>query len=392
MGAKRFGALVTAALLVAGACTDHHPATTAPATTAPAPSSSVLAEPSTAEEVVVDAGPELVPEHLGTLPNEGVAFEDPHQGVVLVGLDGRTLGHLPDLMLYDNPGPAGPLLMRPSTGRTIYRLDPGAHALVRAVGFEEVHIPLAYGAAIVSYEAATPGGAALERPGHKTVGVYGGVSGDYTVANDRDIVSWSFADETVTHAIDLRTGETRSLSSRCEVADRHGERWYLICVRPATGDRDAAPAQGAPVMSSIEVMVGSSRPTVVAASPVTLGADGAWVGGTWTSAAVSPDGAHLLAEQAGDCDSQSTYLMTTSGGDLTSVGTIFHAPTSLGADGLGWTLAGDAVVAIPPRPACKAGGSSGLFLIRPGGEPRRIHALPDPTFAPIVLMWQPLLK
>ncbi|MBV8959340.1 MAG: hypothetical protein JO087_11255, partial [Actinobacteria bacterium] len=121
--------------MLVAACTTKSSSSTAPTTSSTTATSAVtvgtVAENTDISAPPIAAGATLTPEHLGALPKEGVAIGDDKQGVVLVGLDGRTLGHLLGFTLYDNPDAGGSLIVRPSLGRTIYRLEPGARALAR---------------------------------------------------------------------------------------------------------------------------------------------------------------------------------------------------------------------------------------------------------------------
>ena len=62
---------------------------------------------------------------------------------------------------------------------------------------------------------------------------------DFVVAHDRDLITILGQDRTM--VFDVRTHRRSAIPSSCEVADRHGSRWLLLChkgdAQPDSQDR-----------------------------------------------------------------------------------------------------------------------------------------------------------
>lgn len=402
MRGTRFCSLVVAGAVLAAACTKATPGTSRSATPTTTSSStapvgeSPASTASTGPPAPLRLGPLLTRAHLGHVPSEGVAFAvgQYSDGVALMGLDGHVIGHLEDaqLALYDVP--AGPLVIRNST--VGYLLEPGASKFVNVRTGETERIPLAYGAELGYNAVRSPGSAWVEQHG-RTVLELGssGFGTEFTVANDRDIVTLTVygtkQDPGSHRAFDLRTDTFRSIPGPCEVADRHGQSWYLVCQRPLTVDPNAS-ADTTPRGASIEVMTAGSSPRVLFGEPVARAPNGAGATGQWVGAYVSPDGRELVAQWSGECEAQAVYFGRTNGGTLTPLGALLGAPPSLEATVAGWTLEGQAVVLVPSKPGCGEQGIAGIYLVRPDGKPKRIYAIGEGQDIGPIALWQPALE
>lgn len=124
---------------------------------------------------------------------------------------------------------------------------------------------------------------------------------------------------------------------------------------------------GAPNPGRFVVVSGGGRPqTLSVAAPTPIG--------HWRWAAVSPDGATILAEWSAECEVPLAFLVPASGGRPRPA-----FASDAASQAFGWTVDGRAIVSLLTRTPCSGrNGKPGLYLVAPGGQRVRVGA-PRPS-------------
>lgn len=310
----------------------------------------------------LDIGPALDPDE-ARLPDEGIAVEVASR-VVLVGMDGRVHGHLPGFSIHqDIVSTAGPLRLRQDD--RYYVLADGTLREVPIVG-GYLSDPLAYDAELAAFVVADPGHNVVRRGGRELFDVGNNLGTRISVSYDRDLVADG------DRALDLRTGKFHDLPEGCDVGDRHGPRWYLLC-------DDVVRAGDLPAVSA-GVLLRPPHPGS---------------GGHWRKAMVSPDGKRLLLQWSGECEVQEVFFAAGNGtGTLESLGSRLGAHEgAVMAEAYGWTADGRAVVATPAEPGCGQGlPQPGVYVVGTGRPARPVYPLPPSASGAQMAMWSPALR
>jgi hypothetical protein len=318
---QRIGAMVAAVSVFAAVVAvvsrpDRHPARVAIGSSA----SSAAPDAGPTVPAGFDVGPLLDPEHLGMLPDRGVALQfGLSSTVVLIALDGRVIGHLDGFDLYPkvltNPllHGAGPLALG--------RGDQTAVLAGLSTDRRLVDVPGRAGAQPLT------GGAVLEpglaKGGRSTLHLVDGnvidiELGVLDVSADRRWVTSRQSSETAYTggtAYDASTGNTVRFDSDCFVGHDSSSGRVDVC-------HDMIRVNG------LEI----GKPGAV---------------GHWAGAQLSDDGSMLLAQFSGECEAQSAWFVPLTGAD--------HQPRLAGppgtewdSAGLGWLPDGRAVVSYGP--------------------------------------------
>ena len=294
-----------------------------------------------------DIGPVLDPEHLGSLPDRGIALQfGVSQTVVLIALDGRVIGHLDGFDLFPR-AISNPLL----TGAGPLALGRATQTMVLQGAASDRRLAATPGAALAQPLA---GGAVLEpSPGKgatSTLRLADGSSitvefGALSVSVDRRWVTTRLVDAAQQGyssgiAYDVLTGQRVQFDSDCFVAHDSAFGRVDVC-------HD------------------------------TIGVNGLQIGkpgdlGHWAGAQVSDDGSMLLAQFSGECEAQSAWFVPLAGAD--------HQPRLAGppgtewdSAGLGWLPDGRAVVSYGPGVCGTAlPDGPGVYIVSTTGE---LHAL-----------------
>lgn len=285
------------------------------------------------------------------LPDEGVALEL-ERGVVLLSLDGSELGELPGFRISGfSPSVPGPVLLEEGTDRHFHLLDQ-SRILPRPIVDEEIVLPMPHGNHLAANALRDPGGSEIRRDGRQVFELGSTMTGNPAVAHDRDLVSRESFDDNTNRAYDLRTGKIDELPRGCEVADRHGERRYLLCEGTVRAGDAGDP--------SPSVLFGPRRGV-----------------GRWVKAMVSPDGKDVLLEWWAECEVPLVFTGSSTGGALRS---LFEEKQ---ATALGWTEDGRTVV-MGMSSECGAGVRPGLYV-----DEELVYAIPPGTSVRAAAMWAP---
>lgn len=342
-------------------------------TSSPSPS------PSRSSPSPIEKGAALDPNHLPELPSEGIAIGTEDDTIVLVGLDGKVLGHLAgfEMMGSGIPGP-----LRVTKQDQVFSLEPRSTSLKTASAERE---PLAYGAEIVrTIQDKMVSGGTIERGG-KVLWDSAGVccfershQSDFVTLLPRAGDSPEPVD-TPTWVLDLSSGTFHDLPTGCKVADRYSYNWYLICARMVK--------PGGP-RSTIEVLKpsGESKELVPAvddppASDIHSG--------FWRYVSVSPDGSTFLGQWSDECEVQEVFMAPASGGKPVGIDKVLRAEGRVVESfAIGWTKDGQAIVAVPGGFECSdVLKGPGIYLVDKHRHATFVYGLP--TMAKVAL-WRPL--
>lgn len=253
------------------------------------------------------------------LPSHGIAVQVKNGVVVLLGFDGKVIDELRGFELH----PAQDAGTNEMPGPLVLRRDGDYHLIADGgvkplpISDENVAVPLAYNAELVTNVLRDPGRMRVRRRGEFLMDLQSGIVAASRVSYDRDIVSLDTFDGS-NHALDLLTGKVKALPGRCHVADRHGQRWYLACETIVRAGFETEPMP-------VEIF------------------DSVAPEGTWEKAMVSPDGERLLLEWWKD-DVITTYVASAfTGGPTPLVAGRSSRPLGWTPDGRTAVLAADGV-------------------------------------------------
>jgi hypothetical protein len=157
---------------------------------------------------------------------------------------------------------------------------------------------------------------------------------------------------------DLPAAEGKKLGPECgPVGDTDAGRVHL-CYRPGAQDRGRF------------VVIGTDEP------PRTLSVEPPTPIGHWRWAAVSPDGATILAEWSAECEVPIAFLIPAAGGRPRPAFT-----SDAASQAFGWTVDGRAIVSLLTRTPCSGRVlKPGLYLVPPGGGSTLVRTLrPEPA-------------
>jgi hypothetical protein len=183
-----------------------------------------------------------------------------------------------------------------------------------------------------------------------------------------------------TNAIDLKTGKIKSVSDKCNVADRRGESWYLICGQPVSNGNRSIIATLKPDGSLKELVPPAHGPPEEGQ---------ALFDGKWVNASLSPDGSTILAQWSSECEVDEVFMAPVSGGKPIALDKVLRAEGHIvEAFAIGWTKDGRAIVAVPGGFGCSdILKGPGIYLIDKYRHPTFVYGLP--TLAKVA-MWKPL--
>lgn len=285
----------------------------------------------------VAPGPRLDPRHLPLLAAQGIALEQAGR-LVLVGLDGKVVGHVPGFRLAYAPYELPDLVTAEDGAGTSWLLEPAARRFRESAG----HIPLASGAEFVPF-----GAARRIVSGGKTVWSF--PKGDFFyISQGRDLVT--DLGRVHSRVFDLRTGAVHPIPRGCEAASRRGSSLVLLCAAASTPHRPG----------TLEELAPSGARIVLARRP-----PGQSVG-FWLWAYVSPDRRTIAAEWSGECESGTAYFLR--GRTLRPAVPGADAPESAF---LGWSIDGAAIVSTP-QGGCGHTLRAGVYRVSPSTERRRL--------------------
>lgn len=331
--------------------------------------------------------PPTGPSLLDGLPVEGVAVAVPDGSVVLVGLDGREHGRLPETTVEAlSPGP-GPVPLGGWRGARLLDGRAGAVTTQAPTGtgslrdFEVVAQPLAYGGLLVAAIHTDPPRWQVFQQGQlmadsgprpdSTAGTGGG--GLPRVSADLDIITVG------AQALDLRASRWRDLPAGCWVADRHGSRWYVVC--------PAVPEVGQP--TSVKLLGPDGRSANLEVGGAT---DGVRANVVWDRLLLSPDGTRVLLGASGLACSE--VFLADIRAEMLAVTNGFAG--EVGAEAVGWTSAGEAVLLLQTGCGAPQPTDDGLYLRASDGNLRLLFPINEPQGPdrrPVVAaLWAPTLQ
>jgi hypothetical protein len=309
-----------------------------------------------------DIGPVLDPEHLGSLPDRGIALQfGASNTVVLIALDGRGIGHLDGFDLFpraiSNPllTSGGPLALGRATQTMVLQGAGNDRRLVAAPG-AALALPLAGGAVLEP---------SMGRGATSTLRLADGSSipvefGALSVSVDRRWVTTRLVDVAQQGyssgiAYDVLTGQRVQFDSDCFVAHDSAFGRVDVC-------HDMIGVNGLQIGKPGDI-------------------------GHWTGAQISEDGSMLLAQFSGECEAQSAWFVPLAGID--------HQPRLAGppgtewdSGGLGWLPDGRAVVSYGPGICGTAlPNGPGVYTVTTTGELQPIYPVRADVQAWGALLW-----
>lgn len=157
-------------------------------------------------------------------------------------------------------------------------------------------------------------------------------------------------------------GAGATADGSCRPAGEDGARSFRACYQPHVAGKRLRRSER---HGRLEVQVGDDawrRLNV----PHPLGAKpGRPAGGHWEWAAISPDGAWLLAQWIAECEVPIAFLVPSGGGTPLPVTTGRSGPVPSSA--IGWTTDGRAIVEVPVHACASKPRVPGTYLLRPLG-------------------------
>lgn len=326
----------------------------------------------------LDLGPELDPIRLPALPSEGVAIARPG-ATVLVGLDGKILGHLRGYSIaYDLRMP-GPLKLIDGLGNE-FLLLPESRQLIEFEGREV----LANGAEYVIGDVRSIDD--IDTRQRTLIGpswTYSVGNSQLNYSSGREIVTeqqWIESDGEFlpgpTRAINTVDGTTVATPDGCWIGATYGETYYYVC-RPT--DATDGPA------SLIYRATSDSEPSLLTRGP---DADWEFPAGHWRSVLISPDGTELLGQWSGECEIPTAIRISTDDGTsaVVSEEPYEKAPASYA---LGWASTGEAVVLLEGDGVCaEPAQQPGIHLLSKPGTSTLLYD--TGAHGVTARMWQPI--
>jgi hypothetical protein len=153
------------------------------------------------------------------------------------------------------------------------------------------------------------------------------------------------------------SAETVAAVEDCKRVDEADGRAYLVCRERGRPDHGRFVVEKAGKRRELDVEDPTGYPA-----------------GHWAWAAVSPDGAMLLAQWVAECEVPVAYFVPAAGGAPQPV--VANDAASIA---LGWTAEGAAEVALPRGVCGRGSGRPGVYAIPPsGGAPTYLRAI-DPA-------------
>jgi hypothetical protein len=292
----------------------------------------------------------------GVLPGEGIAITAAtgERHVSLVALDGRAVDDRVGLevsYVLNAPGATqqftpGPIIVSGDKGSFLLA---GGSSELRAT----VDLPIATGADLnPTTGVVSRGGIVISSGWERAV-----------LSAHRDLLSRQG------RVFDLHSDTEAQIPSTCEVGDRDGPEWFLLC-----GLFDS-PGTARIVLRHPD---GSMQDLV----PLPSGPDiqGRTIG-FWRGVVLSPDRSTLLLQYSGNCEVPLVFTASRSGG----------APTGLmepnpEAVALGWASDGRAVVQLPSIGCGDGSPRPGVYLVTAAGRQTLVTAITDTARA---YLWSP---
>jgi hypothetical protein len=308
------------------------------------------------------------------LPEQGLII-DGKDGIELRRLDGRVISRIANFHLTDDSW------LSSTVGPIVLERDDGAFFLLESAvdhlrPWSGSRTPLALGAALESRARKYGDPFSVVRDGLElaTVAL---PSSNYALSAHRDVVSILRYDGRQRarsgYAIDLRDGRRRELQPGCQVADRRGAEYLLVCNKPFHPTMELLRADG------------STRDLV----PPPYPANDRYpdnIGGYWDSAAWSPDGARIAGNWHDECDSVTSWVAPGSGGVPRSFEGADDIRGARGSWFLGWTRRNEAIVYMSG--GCGDDQHPALYAMTRSGKPTRLAGLDE--HGQLFALWGPL--